>query len=287
MKESCDNWKLGQDKMIKALKQIAGTGGNLVVPVEVFRVGNQFCKSTKRVKMDFIKTADIAKLSDDQKLLLLKTMSHSLRTLHRAGIVHGDLKPDNILISHSSADNLITKITDFDDSYFEGKPPAPEETLGTESYYSPELARYIIEADPIKGNSISCKSDIFAMGLIFHEYVTGKKPEFDGFSYAWEALTNGVALTISSAIAPELSELISHMLLIESADRPDMDAVFAQLQKATRVTNHSSMVSIENSNIVKIDYINNGQYRIHFESGISRIVPFIYIKTKKLESYMY
>ena len=55
--------------------------------------------------------------------------------------------------------------------------------------------------------------DIFALGLIFHQYLTGKLPVFSpAYHYAFEALLNGDALTVASEIPKPLQNLICTML---------------------------------------------------------------------------
>ena len=293
----CKQWERTQNKLLASLKKLAGVGGNLVVPVEIFRSGNEYCKVTLKIKMDSLSLSDIAKLPDEQKILLLKTMSHSLRTLHKAGIVHGDLKPDNILISRSGAGALTTKITDFDDSYFEGYPPSPEETVGTESYYSPELAEYICEEDKSRGGSVRCKSDIFAMGLIFHEYLVGEKPGFDGYHYAWESVAKGCPLIISPRLTPSMYYLVQQMLSQDPRDRPTIADTFDQLKKITSATTSTSTrrsappkpasrptpppPSASASDVVcSAVNLGNGQYKIIYTSGKSQIVPRFFVKSK-------
>ena len=65
--------------------------------------------------------------------------------LHDLKIVHSDLKPSNVLIKQTEL-GYTTKLIDFDSSYIAGRPPPPEEIVGTINYYSPELLGYIQEA---------------------------------------------------------------------------------------------------------------------------------------------
>ena len=83
-------------------------------------------------------------------MLLIKTLCMDLMKIHSVKIVHGDLKPENILISRSQNGELICKLIDFDDSYFSQKPPLPADTMGTEEYWSPELAEYKVTEDESK-----------------------------------------------------------------------------------------------------------------------------------------
>ena len=69
----------------------------------------------------------------------MKTVAHSLKILHDLKIVHGDLKPSNVLIKRTEL-GYTTKLIDFDNAYIAGRPPPPEEIVGTINYYSPSCS---------------------------------------------------------------------------------------------------------------------------------------------------
>jgi TolB-like protein len=92
-------------------------------------------------------------------------ITEGLAHAHRAGIIHRDVKPENILLS---AEGHI-KITDFGLAKSDGnqeitKPGSP---VGTVPYMSPEQCR---------GEDIDSRSDLFSLGLVLYELITGKRP---------------------------------------------------------------------------------------------------------------
>ena len=129
----------------RALAPLSAYGGNLIVTLDFFRWGAKYYKVTEKVDAAGLSAADVRRLGLRTQLVLMKTVSHSLKILHDLKIVHSDLKPSNVLIKQTEL-GYTTKLIDFDSSYIAGRPPPPEEIVGTINYYSPELLGYIQEA---------------------------------------------------------------------------------------------------------------------------------------------
>jgi len=168
-----------------------------------------------------LEPVDVATLPFPDQLVLLKTVAHSLRILHDRGIVHGDLKPSNVLIKRTEL-GYTTKLIDFDNAYLAGEPPPPEEIVGTMNYYSPELVGYIQETGTTTAE-LTQKADIFALGLIYAEYLTGALPSFDAAAqkYAGVAVRAGEALRLPPTTLPvPVVELVERMLLADPFARP-------------------------------------------------------------------
>ena len=123
------------DSINEALAEISGVGGNLIVTLAFFRWGAKYYKVTEKVEVAGLSPADAAALPFQDQLVLPKTVAHSLRILHDRGIVHGDLKPSNVLIKRTELAGT-TKLIDFDSAYLTGEPPLPGEIVGTMNYYS-------------------------------------------------------------------------------------------------------------------------------------------------------
>ena len=82
-----------------------------------------------------------------------------LQYSHDAGILHGDLKPENLLVNRAG----ISKLTDFGQAHLFGTASAG----GTPTYQSPEA---------LIGRPVDSRSDIYAMGVILYEVLTGEPP---------------------------------------------------------------------------------------------------------------
>ena len=211
-----------------ALAPITMYGGNLIATLDFFREGAKYYKVTEKVDLAGLDPAAIARLPFETKLVLLKTVAHSLRILHDLGIVHSDLKPSNVLIKKTDR-GYTTKLIDFDSSYIVGSPPPPDEIVGTMNFYSPELVQYIQgNAD---GAALTGASDVFALGLIYAEYLTGALPPFDPRHHeAAIAVLNGARLKVSATgLPPALVDLVESMLRADPRSRPTVPVVHATL----------------------------------------------------------
>ncbi len=95
---------------------------------------------------------------------VLKQIASSLAEAHDIGLVHGDLKPDNIFVLEQPGDDHYVKVLDFGIAKVIGS--AHEAGMGTPQYMAPEQ---------FDGNPALPASDIYAAGLILFELLTGKR----------------------------------------------------------------------------------------------------------------
>jgi eukaryotic-like serine/threonine-protein kinase len=214
----------------RALAPLSAYGGNLIVTLDFFRWGAKYYKVTEKVDAEGLSSTDVTALGLRAQLVLMKTVAHSLKILHQLKIVHSDLKPSNVLIKRTEL-GYTTKLIDFDSAYIAGRPPPPEEIVGTINYYSPELLGYIQEAGVAPGE-LGVASDIFALGLIYTEYLTGAPPPFDVARYHEPAVAvrSGETLRIPrGGLPPQLADLIDAMLLPDPARRPTIGHLHATL----------------------------------------------------------
>jgi eukaryotic-like serine/threonine-protein kinase len=102
-------------------------------------------------------------------LAILKQMASGLAAIHAAGIVHRDIKPNNIMLDGSGSEVRVC-ITDFGLARaHEAEPSMSGASLvaGTPDYMAPEL---------YEGRPPSQASDLFAFGVVLHQVFTGQKP---------------------------------------------------------------------------------------------------------------
>jgi serine/threonine protein kinase/tetratricopeptide (TPR) repeat protein len=130
---------------------------------------------------EYLKTK--GRLTADEALPLARQIIDGLSAVHAAGIIHRDLKPSNLVLVPDS-DSFCVKITDFGIAgRLPENPSQPTLTqaskmLGTPDYMAPEQLEH---------GRATMQSDIYALGLVLYEMVTGAKP-FGGAG-AWKRLT--------------------------------------------------------------------------------------------------
>ena len=97
------------------------------------------------------------------------------------------------------------------------------------NYYSPELVRYI--QGSARPEDLTEASDIFALGLIYAEYLTGRMPAFDPAHHEPAiAVLNGERLRLAAgSTPPAVVDLVERMLLLDPAARPTVGQVHATL----------------------------------------------------------
>jgi serine/threonine protein kinase len=100
--------------------------------------------------------------------LLLAPVARALEHAHKHGIIHRDVKPSNILITDSGqpmlADFGIAKILDAEET---ADLTGSSTGVGTPEYMAPEQGL---------GHAVDARTDVYALGIVFYEMVTGRKP---------------------------------------------------------------------------------------------------------------
>ena len=106
----------------------------------------------------------VGRLTGPQALVVLRGALRGLVAVHAAGLIHGDLKPDNILVDQQG----VSKLIDFG---LAAPPQAatevPDSVIGSPSYLSPEQ---------IRGVPADARSDIYACAVMLYELLCGQRP---------------------------------------------------------------------------------------------------------------
>jgi len=147
------------------------------------------------------------KMPQDRAIRLVVRICHALDHIHSHGVVHRDLKPENIMVDDD--DNI--KIIDFGISANTGARRITfakfTDTMGTPDYISPEQ---------VKGGRGDARSDVFAVGVMLYEMLTGTVP-FTGsnpFAIMNDRLLNNPVppREVNPEISPQLQEVLYRAL---------------------------------------------------------------------------
>lgn len=219
----CTAFEERKNKLYTAIN--ASSNGNIIGIKSFFRFKCRYYIVTEKVETGMTKPYEIAALPIEKKLLLLRVLLYSIKCIHDAGVVHADLKPDNLILKPTRNGFYTVKLIDFDSSFFASDPPDnSDEIQGDLGYLAPEtFLRISGENVPI-----TTKADIFALGIIFHEFLCGFMPKLpEGYDYVYEAALDGANIGLYGRLAPKLSALIHKMLDADPEKRPSAAEIFA------------------------------------------------------------
>ena len=151
-------------------------------------------------------------------------VARGIEAAHNKGIIHRDIKPQNIIISTEGK----VKVTDFGIARAASSNTISADVMGSVHYASPEQAR---------NGFVDGKSDIYSLGIVMYEMVTGRVP-FDGDTTVAVAIQHlQEEIVAPSAYAPNLPISMEKIILKCTQKNPDrryesMTALLADLRKA-------------------------------------------------------
>lgn len=225
--KACERFEQRKKALYQRLNE--NSDGNAVRVEEFFRIESKYYISMRKIESLHWDFADVAKLPSGEIRRLCAIIAHGVASLHKGRMIHADLKPDNVLFMKTDAGYTTAKIIDFDSGFLETDPPGAGETIvGDFHYFSPEACRSIWGEEV----ELTCKMDIFALGVLFHQYFTGELPGFntEESTYSGEAAAKGEVLVVSSKLPNDIRELLTKMLNNDPEKRPTAMDVFNSLR---------------------------------------------------------
>jgi serine/threonine protein kinase/tetratricopeptide (TPR) repeat protein len=204
---------------------------NIITVYEVSEYQNRSYIAMEYVEGESLKEAiDRKDLRITQVVDIAMQISQGLAKAHEAGIVHRDVKPQNVLIDKDGR----ARILDFGLAKLKGDAKLTQagSTMGTISYMSPEQAQ---------GEEVDRRSDIFSLGVMLYEMVTGRVP-FQGEHQA--AILNSIMTEhpqplarYNNKVSPELERIVAKALAKDKEDRyQHADDLLADLRYEQKMT---------------------------------------------------
>ncbi len=172
------------------------------------------------------------RLELDEVARIVIDVAIALEAAHDAGVIHRDLKPDNIFLVATKHGPPTVKLLDFGIAKLSGtdriaaNATATGEMIGTPQYMSPEQAR---------GQSIDARTDIYSLGVMLFELLAGRPPfrATNAMDMIAQHLTEPAPPVRSLVdVPPFVGETVDAMLAKSADERPSLNVVRAVLERA-------------------------------------------------------
>ena len=174
------------------------------------------------------KIEEEGKIDISEALHIMIQITDGMVKIHSKGIVHRDMKPENIMLIEKGNDPNFVKLLDFGLARMQHQTRLTETgmVIGTINYIAPEQ---------ISGSSFSGATDIYSMGVMFYEMITGEKP------FIGETTIDVMKQIIDKTpidpikfrydIPVELSDMVLQMMKKETKLRPNIKEVLETLKR--------------------------------------------------------
>ncbi|QDG51246.1 hypothetical protein FIV42_10990 [Persicimonas caeni] len=177
------------------------------------------------IVMDFVEGVTLqerldrtGRLEFEEAIEIVRQAANGLHEAHQRGIIHRDMKPENIMVEQMPASGVFARILDFGIAYMVDSVRQTSGFRGTPLYASPEQCT--------SNGEIDARSDVYSLGCVLFHCLTGRPPYQSERSLAVmeahiEAEVPSIFDLISREQAPEsLDTLVRRMLAKNAQDRP-------------------------------------------------------------------
>ncbi|MDP3221361.1 MAG: serine/threonine-protein kinase, partial [Deltaproteobacteria bacterium] len=172
-----------------------------------------------------------------QAMALLGPVMEGLAAAHARGVIHRDVKPENVVLAEGPGVAVTPKLIDFGVASLvepdEASSGAGRAVAGTPAYMAPELARGEGEPDP--------RTDVWAVGVMLYELLLGRRPyDADGTRALVAALAHAEPVRFARRVpsaSPALCAVVERALAPAPADRfPGVDVMRDALARCDEVS---------------------------------------------------
>jgi serine/threonine-protein kinase len=204
------------------------------------RFAAQTCDGVPYLVMEYLDGESLSALASRGALAIpailgiAVQLARGLAALHAAGVVHCDVKPDNVYVLRSDGGGTPhVKLIDFGVARaLSDPPPGDGEIAGTPAFMAPEQWR----GAPV------AKSDVYALGCLLYELITGRSVFTGSLPQLMVAHCEWLPERPSAwrpEIGADLERLIIRMLAKDPAMRPSMAEIHPELMRRLPVTDHA------------------------------------------------
>ena len=211
-------------EIVERFVREAQLAGSLTHPSIVFVFDVFEHEGVPYIAMEYVERGSLRHwmpVGSEQAFIAIEGMLDALAYAHRSGIVHRDVKPENLLVTDAGT----VKLTDF--GLASGLAVITDKIAGTPGYMAPEV---------IAGGTAGPRSDLFSAGAVAYELLTGR-PIVDHADASVFARRHNEPirppLEVGAALDPDVAAWLERMLAERPSDRPaSAEAAWEELERA-------------------------------------------------------
>ncbi len=206
---------LQRSDVVRHLKEVVGMMATLNHPLVVKIIDENVEIAHPYFVMEYLTGGNLkdemsnSRLPLERALILFTQISYALNVAHKQEVIHGNLKPENILIDGQGN----ARVTDFGMTKLlqtESDRPVPQVITGSIGYLSPEQMK--------ERSALTKGADIYSLGILFYEMLTGNLP----------GRRSPLPSEINKDVPKEIDDLFEKMTADSVEERhPDFDAVLS------------------------------------------------------------
>ena len=213
-----------KDLFMREVNMLALLGDRFILPFVGYTDDPPYCLVTKYVPNGSLHDA----LHENPRGITLTPtdltaiaygIARGLASVHRKGLIHRDLKSENILLD----ENLLPVVGDFGSARKNAVSKALTASVGTVTYSAPEL---------IQGNEYDASVDVYSFGVILWEMVTGQVP-WNGLQtpqVIYKVVMQNAQLPVPSDVPEPLGDLIQACLSADPSQRPTFERIVTKIE---------------------------------------------------------